>query len=96
MSGKVGINYGVFNSEITKMRSSANSVKFDMSASLSTTDINPFKEYSSIVSDLKSSISQYKNQTSGDIQRIQVVGQEIRDADANISSSVIGKGGKIF
>lgn len=81
MSGQVGINIGVFNSNITSLKASASSIDFSPSASLSKTDINPFTEYENSIQDLATALAQYKSIIESDAQQMDNIGKAIEDAD---------------
>lgn len=81
MSGQVEINLGVFNSNISSLKASAHSIEFSPNASLSKTDINPFKEYEHSVQDLATALAKYKSIVESDTQQMASIGQAIADAD---------------
>lgn len=81
MGDQIGINIGVFNSNISALKASASSIEFSPSASLSKTDINPFKEYENSVQDLATALSQYKSIVESDAQQMANIGKAIEDAD---------------
>lgn len=88
MSGKVGINYDVFEAEVNNLKSDVNEIDFQVKVSLSTTTIDPFKGYQTAIDELSSAIKQYKTISSQDIARIQMVGQEIRDRDQDVANNM--------
>lgn len=88
MSGKIGINYEVFKSETSKITSSADSINFNFSSNLSTTDTDPFKNYLTMIDKLKQDIENYKNLALSDIKKVESTGQAIKEADQKIGSTI--------
>lgn len=81
MSDQIGINLEVFNSNITTLKASVAGIDFSPSASLSKTDINPFKEYENSIHDLSTAITEYKSILENDAQQMTNIGKAIADAD---------------
>lgn len=79
--GKISINISVFDNNISSLRTAASSVNFSPQASLSKTDINPFKEYEQSIQDLSKLISQYKSILENDAQQLSAIGAAIVAAD---------------
>lgn len=91
MGDQIGINYEVFKSETSKITSSANSINFNFSSNLSTTNIDPFKNYLTMINELKSGINNYKNLAMNDVKKVASTGQAIKEADQKIGA-VVEKG----
>ncbi len=88
MGDKIAINSEVFTSETSKMQASANNVKFNFTATLSETNVEPFTGYLELIEELKSSVEEFKSLVLQDISNINSIGEGIKEADKTVARSI--------
>lgn len=78
---KISIDYDIFTDNVTQLKSNSSNINFKLTSEIKDTDINPFTSFSALIDELQNSVSEYSNLLQNDIDKIQEVGDQIKESD---------------
>ncbi|MTD40436.1 TIGR04197 family type VII secretion effector [Erwinia sp. CPCC 100877] len=90
LMSKISIDYDIFTNNVTQLKSNISNIDLKLTSEITETDINPFSSFSTLINELQSSVSEYKSLIQNDINKIQEVGDQIKESDektANINKN---------
>lgn len=79
--GKISIDYDIFTDNVTQLKNNSSNIDFKLTSEITDTDINPFTTFSELINELQNSVLEYSNLLQKDINKIQEVGDQIKESD---------------
>lgn len=85
---KVTLDKQVFDTNIKRVKTEVQQIKFQCSDNLGETNITPFTDYVAIIQEFKNMIDNYKQLVTDDTDKIMQMGEKIVESDKAIAEGI--------